>query len=84
MRNSSYLFFIIFHQKANETRKNIPIGFVNNFRKRISKNGTTLLFGFNALTTKKQATNISSANFQKNVKSRLYHVENSKTRGQTV
>ena len=36
------------------------------------------------LTTKKQTTKFSSANVQKNVKSKLYHIENSKTRGQTV
>ena len=39
---------------------------------------------FNALTTKKQMTKFSSANFQKNVKSKLYQIENSKMRGQTV
>ena len=38
----------------------------------------------NSLTTEKQTTKVSSANFQKNVKSKLYHIENSKTRGQTV
>ena len=36
------------------------------------------------LTTKKQTTKVSSENVQKNVKSKLYHIENSKTRGQTV
>ena len=35
-------------------------------------------------TTKKQATKFSSANFQKMFKSKLYHIENSRTRGQTV
>ena len=35
-------------------------------------------------TTKKQTIKFSPANFQKNVKSMLYHIENSKTRGQTV
>ena len=38
----------------------------------------------NCFTTKKQMTKFSSANFQKNAKSKLYHIENSKTRGQTV
>ena len=38
----------------------------------------------NSLTTEKQTTKFSSANFKKNVKSKLYHIENSKTRGQTV
>ena len=38
----------------------------------------------NSLTTEKQTTKFSSANFQKNVKSKLQHIENSKTRGQTV
>ena len=31
-----------------------------------------------------KVTKFLSANFQKNVKSKLYHTENSKTRGQTV
>ena len=36
------------------------------------------------LTTKKQTTKFSSANKKnKNVKSKLYHIKNSKTRGQT-
>ena len=39
---------------------------------------------FNSLTTKKQTTKYLSANFQKNVSSKLYYIENSKTRGQTV
>ena len=39
---------------------------------------------FNSLTTKKQTTKFTSANFQKNIKSNIYHIENSKTRGQTV
>ena len=40
---------------------------------------------FNSLTTKKQTTKFSSGNFfQKNVRSKLYHIENSKTREQTV
>ena len=39
---------------------------------------------FNSLTTKKQMTKFLSANFSKNVKSKLYHIENSKTKGQTV
>ena len=60
----------------------------------------------NSLTTNKQTTKFSSANFQKmlspsynyqkadnkifvckfskNIKSKLYHIENSKTRGQTI
>ena len=38
----------------------------------------------NSLTTKEQRTKFSSANCQKNHKSKLYHIENSKTRGQTV
>ena len=38
---------------------------------------------FSSLTTKKQTTKFSSANV-KNVKSMLYHSENSKTRRQTV
>ena len=33
---------------------------------------------FNSLTTKQQTTKFSSANFQKKVKSKLYHVYNSK------
>ena len=37
-----------------------------------------------SLTTNKQTTKFSSANFQKNIKSKLNHIENSKTRGQTV
>ena len=37
-----------------------------------------------SLTTKKQTTKFSSANFHKKVTSNLYHIENSKTRGQTV
>ena len=39
---------------------------------------------FNSLTTEKQTTKFSSANFQKNFKSKLCHIENSKTREQTV
>ena len=41
---------------------------------------------FNSLTTKKQNDKIFVCKFSKNVKSKLhvYHVENSKTRGQTV
>ena len=34
----------------------------------------------NSLTTKKQTEKFSSANLKKNVKSRLYHIENSKTK----
>ena len=45
--------------------------------------GTDCLI-INSLTTKKQATQFASANFQKNVKSKLYYIENSKTRGQTT
>ena len=41
-------------------------------------------WSFNSLTTEKQTTEFSSANFQKKFKSKLYHTENSKTRGQTV
>ena len=33
----------------------------------------------NSLTTKKPTTKFSSANFQKNIKSKLYHIEDSKT-----
>ena len=33
----------------------------------------------NSLTIKKQATKFSSANLKKNVKSKLYHIENSKS-----
>ena len=36
------------------------------------------------LTTKRQTTKFSSANFSKNIKYKLYYIENSKTRGQTV
>ena len=37
------------------------------------------------LTTKKQTTKFSSANFRKKkVKFKLYHIENSEIRGQTV
>ena len=42
------------------------------------------IFMLNSLTTKKKTTKFSSANFPKNVKSKLYHIGNSKTRGQTV
>ena len=38
----------------------------------------------NSLTTQKQTIKFSFANFSKNVKSRLYDIENSKTSGQTV
>ena len=38
----------------------------------------------NSFTTKKQTTKFSSASFLKNVKSKLYHTENSKTRVQIV
>ena len=38
----------------------------------------------NSLTTIKQTTKFLSANFQKNFKSKLYHIENPKTRVQTV
>ena len=44
-------------------------------------------FNLISLTTKKQTTKFSSANFEKkkkNVKSKLYYFENSKTRGQAV
>ena len=39
---------------------------------------------YKSLTAKKQTTKFSSANFQKNVKPKLYHIENSKTRCQTA
>ena len=41
---------------------------------------------FNSFTTIKQTTKFSSANFQKiiSAKLKLCHIENSKTRGQTV
>ena len=35
----------------------------------------------NSFNTKKQTTKFSSVNLEKNVKSELYHTENSKTRG---
>ena len=35
----------------------------------------------NSLTTKKQMTNCFVCKFSKNIKSKLYHIENSKTRG---
>ena len=38
----------------------------------------------NSLSIEKQTTKFSSANFQKKIKSKLYHIEYSKTRGQTV
>ena len=38
----------------------------------------------NSLTTEKQTTKFSVCKFSENVKSKLYHTENSKTRGQTV
>ena len=38
----------------------------------------------NSSTIEKQTTKFSSANFQKNGKSKLYHIDNSKTKGQTV
>ena len=37
-----------------------------------------------SLTTTKRTTKFSSANFEKNVKSKLYHTENYNTGGQTV
>ena len=43
-----------------------------------------ILSEVNSLTTKKQTTKFSSANLKKNVKSKLYHIENLKIRGQTV
>ena len=43
----------------------------------------SLVVCLNSLSTKKQTT-VSSANSKKNVKSTLYHIENSKTRAQTV
>ena len=47
-------------------------------------NSTILIFWyFDSLTTKKQMTKYSSANFQKMLKSKLYHIEKSKTRWQT-
>ena len=40
---------------------------------------------FNTLTTEKKTTKFSSANFQKkNQVQATYHIQNSKTRGQTV
>ena len=36
----------------------------------------------NSLATRKQTTKFSSANFKKNVKSKLYHIENPKHEGQ--
>ena len=38
----------------------------------------------NSLTTKKQTTKLSSDKISSNVKSKLYRIGNSKTRGQTV
>ena len=38
----------------------------------------------NSLTTKKQMTKFLYAKFKKWVKSKLYHIKNSKTRGQKV
>ena len=38
----------------------------------------------NSLTTEKQTIKFSSAYFQKNVKFKVYHIENSKARGQTL
>ena len=38
----------------------------------------------NYLTTEKQTTKFPSASLKKNVKSKLYHIENSKTRGKTA
>ena len=42
------------------------------------------VFLVNSLTTKKQTTKFSSGNFKKHVKSKLYKIENSKSRGRTV
>ena len=42
-----------------------------------------LLFSFNSLTTEKQTTKFV-CKFSKNIKSKLYYIENSKTRGQTL
>ena len=41
-----------------------------------------LVFSIYSLTIKKQTTKLSSARFSKNVKSKLYHIENLNTRGQ--
>ena len=38
----------------------------------------------NSFTTIKQPVKFSSVNFQTKIKSKLYHIENSKTIGQTV
>ena len=38
----------------------------------------------NSVNTKKQMTKFTTTNFKKKFKSMLYHIENSKTRGQTV
>ena len=61
------------------------------FEKKVSyyfhQNHQILFFwtsAINSLTTKKQTTKFSPANFKKIVKSKLYHIEDSKTRGQTV
>ena len=39
---------------------------------------------FNSLTTKKADDKIFVCKFSKKVRAKLYHIENSKTRGQTV
>ena len=44
----------------------------------------TLFPCFNSLTTKKTEDKIFMRKFSKNVKAKLYHIENSKTRRQTV
>ena len=42
------------------------------------------VYFFNILTTKKADDKIFVCKFSKNVKSKLYPIENSETRGQTV
>ena len=49
-----------------------------------SVNGIQREFNVNSLTTKKADDKIFVCKFSKNVKSKLYHTENSNTRVQTV
>ena len=47
------------------------------FTKQIAgKSLTVYPYVFNSLTTKKLTTKVPSANFKKNVRSKLYHIEN--------
>ena len=75
----SLVLYFIQNVSANADRL-FPI--CNHYRKLRVLNPLHFLRVFNSLTTEKQTTKFSSANFQKNLK--LYHTVNSKTRGQKV